>query len=114
MKISRLLLAVIALVIASCESRQEQSVTAWRCSAKKDWMAIRIGSESGPYESIGFDGGGVAIHLGGEKYALNREDIQISRSSALALRIESKTRVLIVTPIESTCLDWLILNQYVR
>ena len=110
---ARCMLAGLAITLASC-GKQRTDYVAWRCLAEKDVMALRIGSNPSPYESISFDGGGMALHLRGRRsFAPDYIDLDISLEGKETLQIHLlKTGEIIqVAGVEQRCIAWLRTNH---
>lgn len=95
--VSRLIVLVCisaSVSLVACSERTYQ-YTAWRCFARKDVMAFRVGSIDGIYESISFDAGGMALHLRGRRpFAPDYDDVVISQlnENTIQLNFPAKKR----------------------
>lgn len=106
-----LILAVV--VLPACSKEPERHV-AWKCWSTKDVMALRVGSRSGSFESISFDGGGLAIHLRRHRpFAPDFDDVVISTSGDATLDIvfRASNEHLVIENVGPDCIEWLKTNK---
>lgn len=105
--------AIFLASIAACSNGHSVQL-AWRCTAQKDVMALRIGQAAGVYESISFDGSGLAVHMKGRRpFAPNYDSTTISMidDSSIDIFLRSSGQHIEVRNVEKSCMDWLKTNN---